>query len=216
MDTVDEKIKQFFYSYERLHFKPNTYILRPREKMKSIYYIEHGRVRQSYITQNGEESTLHIFTEGASIPLMLILADRENQYYFETMDEVIAYKAPVEKVIAFIKEHNDVAFDLSVRFAKGLTGMLMKADSVLFSTAFHKVISALLYFSEKFGEDAPGTTYTKITIPLTHHDIASWVGLQRETVSRQLEKLIRDHVVIRENKYFLIDRARLQTIQDKK
>ncbi|HXH26266.1 MAG TPA: helix-turn-helix domain-containing protein, partial [Candidatus Acidoferrum sp.] len=30
---------------------------------------------------------------------------------------------------------------------------------------------------------------------LTHDDIAAWVGMARETVSHQIEKLTKDHII---------------------
>jgi CRP/FNR family transcriptional regulator len=210
-ESVSEKILTFFSSYDQLELDPKTYILRPNESLQYVYFLESGLVKQSYITKRGEESTLHIFTPGSYFPMMLIMAEVENMYYFEAVDNVVLRKAPVSDVLAFVKENNDVCFELASRFASGISGLLEKADSILFASAYQKVIAILLYFSEKFGVQKDNLIHIKF--PLTHYDIASWVGIQRETVSRQLEKLSSKEILKRDDSYFLVDIEKLKSEQ---
>lgn len=187
MASAETKLKEFFLKGKKVNFQPHEIIIRPKEEIKYIYYLVEGSVRQYTITKQGIDLNLYAFKEGTFLPMMLILADRENGYYFESITELVTYMQPVSDVLDFVKSDANVSFELSERFAKGLCSMLDKTEKTLYRDAYSRIISILKFLSIKFGKEKNG--YSVISIPLTHGDIASWTGMQRETASRQLEIL---------------------------
>lgn len=83
---------------------------------------------------------------------MLLMSNIENKYYFDSMNELVVFKAPADKVLDFVKENADVSFDLASRFATGLNKLLIKSESTLYKEAYHKVITILLFLSEKLAK----------------------------------------------------------------
>lgn len=136
------------------------------------------------LSPEGEEVTLTIFKAGAYFPLMIPLSERQNTYYFQTQEEVTAFKAPLSDVLLFLHEQPDVLFNLAVSFSKAMMGLTTRIETILFSDAYQKIVRLLVYFAEKenTGEDT-------VAITTSQEQIASWLGLQRETVSRNLQTL---------------------------
>jgi CRP/FNR family transcriptional regulator, anaerobic regulatory protein len=206
--NVLQKLNTFFEQFERVEFDPKKTIIRPNDELKYIYFLVEGEVRQYTNTLRGEEIILHIFSKGAYFPMMFPLADIKNTYYFESTNNMIAYKAPIAQVIDFIKGDIEVCFDLAQRFARGLSSMLIKTEHTLYQDAYYKVISILIYLARKFGKESNGNT--SIEIPLSHYDIASFIGIQRETASRQLEKLVQKGIINSENHLITLDLQKLE------
>ena len=71
--------------------------------------------------------------------------------------------------------------------------MATRVEGLTFDTAYRKVESLLLYFAKKFGEKKGKDTI--IDYPLTHREIASWIGSARETVSLEIEKLKKNGII---------------------
>lgn len=187
MNPVELKIEKFFASFPSSILPKNKIVIAPGAQIKNIYYLKKGLVEQYLLTSAGQETTIHIFRPGSYFPIMLVLADRENKYYFKTVKDSLIYKSPREDVIAFIKKDSEILLDLTKRFALGLVGFLDRLESLTYKNVQSQIASILYYFAKHSGENTSG----KITIntPITHNDIAKWVGVSRETVSRQMSKL---------------------------
>ncbi len=209
-EFIEKKLDAFFQQYSLLHFKKNETILSAGSDIVDIFYLKKGFVRQSLITVDGEDITLHVFKPVSFFPIMLALGKKSlSKYTFSALEALDLRRAPYEKMEAFLKTEPDVLFDLATRLSQGLNGLLTKIETGTFTNAYEKVVSLLLYLSKQFGKET-GSSIT-ITLPLTHPDIASWTGLQRETVSRQIEVLQDKGILHREkNHLVIIDMHKLQ------
>jgi len=81
-------------------------------------------------------------------------------------------------------------------------------ESRLENLIFHDVRSRLLSLfrdlGEKYGEETPAGI--KITIHLSHQEIANLIGATRETVTLELNNLKRDGKLVLEGKDFILPR----------
>lgn len=182
-------MEHFFSKYPTTSFQKNVLLIQPNDEISSIYYLISGKVRMYSISKEGEEITLHIFNEKSYLPLMFALANKKSSYYFQAMDNVIAQKASTDEVLQYLKDNPTELFNLTTRFSFAINGLTQRIETLAFENAYHKVKNLLQYFGQKYGS----------TVPFTHDEIASWLGLKRETVSRQIEKLQKEGVAKYEN-----------------
>jgi CRP-like cAMP-binding protein len=187
-------MQQFFLHFPTVHFQKNDIIIRPHDELSHVYFVKSGKVRMYTVSPEGEEITLHIFNENSYFPIMLILANKINTYYFQTLDEAITFKAPVDEVISYLKINPTELFDLTTRLSFAILGLTERIETLAIEHAYTKVTNLLLYFAKKFGPE----------IEMTHEDIASWLGLKRETVSRQIERLEKEGRVTYKNKKLFV------------
>lgn len=189
--SLDAVAKQF----PELSFTPKTVILDPVKTLNDIFYLEEGYVRMYLLSEDGEELTLHVFRPGSYFPLMLVLTDTPNKYYFEAVTPVLVRKVPKAKIITVLKDHPDILFDLATRLSGGIIGYLVKVESLLLHDAYKRVVSILCYLGERFSETLPDGS-VRINLSITHYLLSTWVGLTRETVSRQIEKLEKEELIV--------------------
>jgi CRP/FNR family transcriptional regulator len=212
--SVHNKLDKFFSNYKLIPFASKEIIKRPAESIEHIYYLKKGFVRQYTISKNGEEVALHVFGAGAYLPMMVLLNNEANSYYFESMGDVEAYKAPAGDVLKFVQSDPEVAFDLAQRFSAGLCRLLNKVEETFFKDSYERIISILFFLAEKLGKK--DGNLVSIDVPLTHGEIASWVGIQRETASRQLELLVSKGVISSKNHIFTINMEKLLNERDER
>ncbi|MDP3941976.1 MAG: Crp/Fnr family transcriptional regulator [bacterium] len=206
--AVQKKLDAFFMQGSPLSFRKGDILIRAGEPIHMVYYLKKGHVRQFINTADGQDLTLHLFRPISYLPTMLLLSTSENKYNFEVIDEVVVWPKRADQVIRFLKENPDVLFDLATRLSLGIVGLLEKIENATYTNAYHKILSLLLYLANHYAFSAKDTTM--LSLKLTHTDIASWTGMQRETASRQLEKLKKEGIITFEKSQCLVDKQKLK------
>lgn len=112
--------------------------------------------------------------------------------FFDVEEAAEVRIAPPEEVITFLRAHPDMLIDLLRRVYVKVGGFLDKMTNLMTGSAFRRVLYELVVECRQFGRsnDEGGCI-----IMLNEQDIASRAGLSRETVSRELKKVVRDGMV---------------------
>lgn len=207
--SLKNKLEQFFQKFTSLSFKKNDIILCAGDTPAGIYYLKKGLVRQYVISKKGEILVLHIFRPGTFFLMMWAINNTPNTYYFDALTPVEVWRAPLSDVREFIKGNPDLLFDLTSRLLQGLDGLLKRFEYLVFDPAYAKVALLLSYFANNFGEkNGDGIS---IKLPITHKEIASWIGTTRETASLQIEDLKRRGFITNKGRVLIVkDLAKLE------
>lgn len=184
--NILKKLDLFFGQFKLLKLKAGGIITKPNDSLDSIFYIKKGQMRIYSISKDGEEVTLHIARSGSYFPMMLVLGQAKINYYSEALTKVELFKAPSQDVVNFVKGDQEVLFDLTKRFAAGICGLMMRVESLASNTADDKLASLIPYFIKHYGHEL--NEGIAINMPLTHSMIGSWIGLNRETVTREIKQ----------------------------
>ncbi|MFA5136664.1 MAG: Crp/Fnr family transcriptional regulator [Patescibacteria group bacterium] len=192
--AIKTKLDLFFQNYKPIRYKAKEVILRADEDIPPfVYFLLSGYIKQYAISSRGEEILLNIFKPYSCIPLVHVLSEIPNHCYFETIVSSQIIKVPKQDLILFLKTNNDILYDFSKRLSRGLDTLLTNIESLLSGHAQNKVLMALVAFNRRFGENVNG--HRVIQFSLTHKHIASFVGLSRETVSREMERLTKKGII---------------------
>lgn len=190
---IQKKVDNFFSRFERKIYKKGETIISPDEAYHKAFYIKSGYVRNYSISAEGIEITLHIFTPGSYFPMMSVLSDVPNRYYYDSLIDTEIIEAPKDKVIQFLKSNPDILLDLTTRLLKGLDKLSLRIEYLALETAHKRLASALVFLARHFGEKKTKEVYLKHIF--THRDIAAFAGISRETTSREMEKLRQNGVL---------------------
>ncbi len=200
--NIERKLHTFFSHYPQHHFKKGETIIASSDKITHVYLLEEGLVQQRIITQEGEEVSVHLFKPLSYFPMMVVMSEEENEFDFVALQNLLLYKAPTEEVLAFLNNNHDVLFDLAKRFAQGINGLTRKIVTLSYTDSHAKVASFIYYFASRLGILEDG--YIRFPIHVTHADIASWIGISRETVSRHFVILERKGFISYEDEFILV------------
>src|SRR3990172_5249388 len=202
--SVSQKLDLFFGKFAPVYFRKGEVILRADDVPSGVFYLKKGYVRDYTTSAQGEELTLIIFKPDDIFPIQWVINQKPSEHYFETLTPVEIWKAPREQFVKFLKNNADVFEELTSRIVIRLGGLLTRMKQLAFGNAFTKVVSILQLCAERFGKKEKGEII--IQVPLTHEEIASLVGIKRETASRELKKLEleglithRDHLIVVKN-----------------
>ncbi len=202
--SSSEQLDSFFRKAKLQFYKKRTLILHPNDSPSAVFYIKSGYVRVYRISEDGEELTLTILKPKDFFPLTYGMSSMGNNYYLEAITPLELWRSPQEQFLYFVKSNPDVLYDLTTRILVRFDGILNRIEYLVFSNAYIKIATTILICAKRFGQQQ-GTDVV-IEVPLTHRDIATLVGITRETTSLEMKKL--------EKQGFLRKQGRLHVVTD--
>jgi len=193
MGSSVPRLDLFFAKFKPLHYKKGETILRAGDPPAGVLYLKKGFIRLYSISRDGEELTLIIFKQGDFFPIMWAINATPNTYFLEAMTPVVLWRSPREKFLEFVQSDKRALFELTSMMLTRFGGLLTRMEYLVFGNAINKVASILLICAERFGKKKGRTTV--IQAPLIHSDIASLVGITRETASIEMKKLEKEGAI---------------------
>lgn len=177
----------FYTQFETRLYKKGEMLIRADDDPQGIFCLTKGYVRQYAISNNGVELTLHILKPISYFPMVWAINGTPNVYYFEALTKVEVGRAPREQVVNFIKDKPTIIFELMSKLLDDYAESLKRVEHLVFSDAYRRIISVLLYIAKHFGvEHGSGII---VDHRFTQQDIATLVGVARETTSIEMAKL---------------------------
>ncbi|HSX28257.1 MAG TPA: Crp/Fnr family transcriptional regulator [Candidatus Saccharimonadales bacterium] len=201
-------IKDFFARYPTKTFAKGEVLIQAESEPPGIFYIREGRISQYDIASSGRTIVVNVFTPAAFFPMSWAINRTPNHYFFEAMTEVITYQAPAEDVVAFLRDNQDVLFDLLSRVYRGTDGLLRRIAHLMGGDSRTRLQFELLNAAYRFGETRPDGM---VFVPLKESDLAQSSGLVRETVNRTIHRLkVAGLITVTHQGFILRDLAELE------
>jgi CRP-like cAMP-binding protein len=198
----DDLLRVFFDQYPEGKFKRGSKIMSAGEDPEGMYYLIDGYVRQYAISPNQEILYLHVYKPGSCFPLMWLINETSNRYHYEAMTNVLMKRAPTDKVKQFILKSDEMLEHFTSRLLLGMDGLMARMESLVLDDAYTKTVMLFWYFAKSFGR-RDGRRII-IDVPLSHREIASWIGTARETASLQAETMKEKGIISYSGKRYVI------------
>ena len=177
----------FYKQFTTRNYKKGEMIIRADDDPQGFFCLKKGYVRQYTISKTGFELTLHILKPISFFPMVWAINNSPNIYNFEALTPVEIGRAPRDQILSFIKDKPIVISTLLSELLEDYAETLIRVEHLVFSDAYRRVISILLYIAKHFGEK------NRKGIIVHHHftqqDISTLVGVARETASNEMVKL---------------------------
>lgn len=186
-EGVVKKLDKFLQKYKTRKYKKGEILIRCDDEPGGLFFLKEGVVRQYIISFNGEEVTLNIFKPLSFFPMSWAIDNSSNTYYFEAMNAVTVVIALKQDFLKFIKQEPDILLDLVKRIYRGLDGYFIRMEYSMLGDARSRLIVELIIWAKRFGQKK-GNSLT-VNFKLTEKDLAAQIGIARETVSREIQKL---------------------------
>ncbi len=177
----------FYKQFQIRNYKKGEMLIRADDDPQGIFCLTKGYVRQYTISKTGFELTLHILKPDSYFPMVWAINGTPNVYYFEALTPVEVGRAPRDQVVNFIKDKPTIIFALMSELLEDYAETLTRVEHLVFSDAYRRVISVLLYIAKHFGEESGKSII--VHHRFTQQDIATLVGVARGTASNEMVKL---------------------------
>lgn len=182
-----KELESFYKQFTIRRYKKGETLIRADDNPQGIFYLTKGYVRRYTISKAGFELTLQILKPISYFPMVWAINGTPNAYNFEALTAVEVGRAPREQVVNFIKDKPTVIFELMSELLEDFEETFNRLEHLVFSDAYRRVISVLLYLAKHFGDKSGNGVI--VNHRFTQQDIATLVGVARETASNEMVKL---------------------------
>ena len=182
-----KEFETFYKQFTIRNYKKGEMLIRADDDPQGIFCLKKGYVRQYTISKTGLELSLHILKPISYFPMIWAINGAPNIYFFEALTPVEVGRAPKDQVVSFIKDKPIIILELMSELLEDYAESLTRIEHLVFSDAYRRVISVLLYIAKHFGEESNNGVI--VHYRFTQQDIATLVGVARETASNEMVKL---------------------------
>jgi CRP/FNR family transcriptional regulator len=161
---------------------------------RGIFVLCKGRVKLSMCAKDGKTLIMKIVEPGEVLGLSSTIGGKPYEVAAETLDPCQVNFVKREDFLRFLKEHSDVCLQVAVQLSENYNTACREIKSLgLAHSATEKLAKLLLDWSARNGEAAKAEP--RVTLGLTHDEMAQVIGTSRETVTRLLADLKKRQVV---------------------
>lgn len=184
------------------------------QQPRGVFVICNGRVKLSASSADGKSLILRIADPGEVVGLPGTMSGKAYEATAEAIEPIQANFIPRSEFLQFLKEHGEAA----VRVAEILSNILHATYQEvrylgLSGSAAEKLARFLLDLTTETVGKGEGDARPRVTLTLTHEEIAETVGLSRETVTRLFGDFKRKRFVeIRGSTLIITNKSALEKI----
>lgn len=159
----------------------------------TLYFINEGKIKLYKYTKDGKEQILHVLSEGDFFGELDLI--KPSKYGFNAKAIINA------KICTLTKdEMKDIMMknpEIGIKVLETVGERLSKVENLAQNLATNDVDSRMAYLlidlMEKYGEIIEDNI--SIKLPLSREDMASYIGITRETISRKLKKFEEEKLI---------------------
>ncbi|AVK47086.1 Crp/Fnr family transcriptional regulator [Clostridium beijerinckii] len=159
----------------------------------TLYFINEGKIKLYKYTKDGKEQILHILSEGDFFGELELIKPSKYGFNSKAIEDA--------KICTLTKEEmKDIMMknpEIGIKVLETVGERLSKVENLVQNLATNDVDSRMAYLiielMEKYGENVEGNISVKL--PISREDMASYIGVTRETISRKLKKLEDENLI---------------------
>ena len=191
------------------HFPKKTTILFQGEVPDSVLLLRNGLVKVYGITSDGDQRTVTILGAGDVFPMSWVFGKSPVCiYYFEAMTDCTAWGVTKAQYEDMVEQHSDLKDQIFNNYLSHYIAATMHVYALEHSYAQDKIVYILQYLVTRYGIKQPDGL-CKISLRLSHQDIAEMVGITRETAAVELHKLKEKGLINYQRFTYYVDAPRL-------
>lgn len=164
-----------------------------KQDPRGVFVVCGGQVKLSISSSGGKTLILRIAKPGEILGLMATLSETPYEVTAETLHPCQVAFLRREDFLRFIAKHPEAYQGIVKQFSSLYSGACEQLRTVGLSASAPEKLARLLL--EWFAEAKDGKPTTQIKMPLTHEEIAAFIGTTRETVTRTLSEFKTRHLV---------------------
>jgi CRP-like cAMP-binding protein len=168
-------------------FARRSLIYAPTEPGQSVLLVASGRVKIKDITADGKETILAFIEEGELFGELALVDEEPRQEYAEAAEDCQILAIPREDILWLMSQRPDVALSITKLVGLRRRRIENRFRNVLFLSSRERMIHLLMELADTHGTRVGFAT--EIGLPLSHQELASLIGVTRETVTVVLGQL---------------------------
>jgi len=158
-----------------------------------VFYIDEGFVKVFSINNRGEEYIHVVYGPGEIFPIIWLVGHVRRRMFYDALAPCRLLRVSQKELELVLRSQAHICYEMVERAAEQFAIFLDRINNLQYRYARERLIYYLLYLARRFGvADDRGC---EIILRVSHQVIASNVNLSRESVGREIDRLVRKNAV---------------------
>ena len=188
-----EQISEVIGLIVRKKYQKGEMIFLQGDSLDGLYIINHGKIKLFKYTKEGKEQILYILSEGDFIGELSLINTEEVNYNAEALETVNMCLIKKSDFLKILKDNPNMSLKLLEILSQRIIKLETLVQSLSTKDVEARIAQLLIELVEEFGIQK--NENTELIIPLTREDMANYIGVTRETISRKLS-IMQDEGII--------------------
>ena len=184
------------------HYESGKFIFLEDSEGEQCFFVVQGSVKVTRLSKDGREVILAMLNEGEFFGEMALLDGESRSANVIALEETEVLTLNREDFLVVLHDYPQIAIQLLKEMADRLRKSDRQIASLSLSDAEKRIALCIIRFADEQGIIKRG----QVSIPKMpiQQDIANMAGTSRETVSRAINLLEKEHFIKRQGRELLI------------
>jgi len=184
---TEEQLAKLTEKIMHKNYKKGQVIFFEGDISDKLYVINRGKIKIFKYTREGKEQILYILSEGDFVGDLSLLKKDEFKFNAEALEDSNICVLTKDDFDEMLKENPEVAIEI----LQVVYDRIVKLENLIQSLSTKdieaRIAGLLLSFVKDFGVHKG--ELIELELPLSREDIANYIGVTRETISRKLSSM---------------------------
>ena len=201
-DLSEEELGYISQKMIARHYETGKFIFLEDSEGEQCFFVVQGSVKVTRLSKDGREVILAILNEGEFFGEMALLDGESRSANVIALEETEVLTLNREDFLVVLHDYPQIAIQLLKEMADRLRKSDRQIASLSLSDAEKRIALCIIRFADEQGIIKRG----QVSIPKMpiQQDIANMAGTSRETVSRAINVLEKEHYIKRQGRELLI------------
>ncbi len=200
--NIDE-LHEVAFITDKIKVSRGSHVFYHGDNMEKLFFVHSGTVKIYRTDAEGNEQIVNFFQKGEMFPhhgLFRTDTYPANAMVFQDASLLVIHKADFEHLLM---KNDRIALKMFHYLGNVILDLHKRLQEKLLSSTDQQLLSLLKRLMISNGiEISPDET--KINLKMTKQEIGSMVGMTRETVSRNVSRFKKLHILYEDNGYIII------------
>jgi CRP-like cAMP-binding protein len=184
------------------NYSKKEVIFQPFSLSQNLYRIQSGKIKLYKNSEEGRKTILTMLGEGDFFSNIARFSLDDEGVYAEAIDETILTVISLKQLDSFSVSQPAFLAELFYTFNQHMKQRNMFLERIMYAPVKERILYLMSFLMKNFGEKQG--RFMKLTVPLTHQDIASFIGSTSETVTSLTKELITEGHIQKKDKHYLV------------
>mgnify|MGYP001234306846 FL=1 len=201
-DLSEEELGYISEKMIARHYESGKFIFLEDSEGEQCFFVVQGSVKVTRLSKDGREVILAMLNEGEFFGEMALLDGESRSANVIALEETEVLTLNREDFLVVLHDYPQIAIQLLKEMAHRLRKSDRQIASLSLSDAEKRIALCIIRFADEQGIIKRG----QVSIPKVpiQQDIANMAGTSRETVSRAINVLEKEHYIKRQGRELLI------------
>lgn len=182
--------------------RKNGIVYKSGDKAETIYLLKEGRVKITRFSSSRKELTVDILGPGDIFGELTMAGEEKRETNAVAMEDSLICSIGRKDFEGLVRKTPDLSLAITKWIGLRLRRIESRFENMIFQDVRTRLITIFKDLAQKYGVSVKNGI--KISIQLSHKDLASLIGASRETVTLELNNLKRSGDILRDGKYFIL------------